>query len=101
MQDSFRGWLSSSTGVDLEGAALEVNVSLREPGDYRNVHRGKTDRAMNAVFVLNEQWPQDGGGTYDLWEARERPSRPVASSRSPEASARWSPRTAPGIRSRP
>jgi len=70
-RDSFRGWLSARTGVDLEGTALEVNVSLREPGDFRNVHRGKTDRAMNAVLVLNERWPQDAGGTYQLWTGKD------------------------------
>ncbi|MFG2279485.1 hypothetical protein ACGFNQ_12425 [Streptomyces asoensis] len=79
VQDSFRTWLSSRTGVDLEGAALEVNVSLRDPGDYRNVHRGKPDRAMNAVLVLSEHWPETGGGTYDLWESpdRDAPARSV------------------------
>lgn len=71
VREPFRDWLSSRTGVDLEGTALEVNVSLREPGDFRNVHRGKTDRALNVVFVLNEQWPADGGGTYELWKGKD------------------------------
>lgn len=55
-----------------------MNISLREPGDYRNRHRGKPDKALNAVFVLNEEWPRSGG-VYELWaaDAGERPASVV------------------------
>lgn len=71
VREPFRDWLGARTGLDLTDTALEVNVSLRGPGDFRNVHRGKTDRVLNAVFVLSERWPADGGGTYELWKGRD------------------------------
>ncbi|MEW2452159.1 hypothetical protein AB0896_32175 [Streptomyces parvulus] len=71
VQSSFRNWLSTRTEIDLEGTVLEVNVSRRDPGDYRNVHRGKGNQEVKVVLVLSEHWPDHAQGTYDLWDSPE------------------------------
>ena len=71
VQAPFRDWLSEVLGLSLRGAPQDVMIMRRGPGDYRSLHRGKAERATNIVLCLNEEWPEGGGGTYDLWASKD------------------------------
>ncbi|MFF7994632.1 2OG-Fe(II) oxygenase [Kitasatospora xanthocidica] len=75
----FTDWLSAGTGVKLDGLFLDVGVYTHREGDYLSPHKDKTDKAITALLYLNEDWPTDGGGEFEVRASGRSAERPVLS----------------------
>ena len=64
--EPYRLALSLLTGVDLAGAALEVNVHHYGPGSSLGAHPDLPDKLVTHVLDFNEAWDPADGGTFAI-----------------------------------
>jgi Rps23 Pro-64 3,4-dihydroxylase Tpa1-like proline 4-hydroxylase len=77
--EEFLDWLSKSTGVDLHGLPSEIGVYTYTENDYISLHKDKPTKALTAILYLNEDWPADGGGDFEVRASGRSADAPVES----------------------
>lgn len=77
----FMNWLESGTGVSLRGLTADIGMYTHGDGDFISVHRDKPNKALTAILYVNEHWPHDGGGLFEMHSTSNRdkvPARTIA-----------------------
>jgi hypothetical protein len=64
--DRFTRWLSSGTGLELGSLSRDMGIYTHVDGDYISVHKDKPEKAITAILYLNDSWPSDGGGEFEV-----------------------------------
>jgi SM-20-related protein len=64
--DEFMDWLCRVTDLDLRGLPSEIGVYTYHRGDYISLHKDKPTKALTAILYLNEVWPAEGGGNFEV-----------------------------------
>ncbi|OKH98893.1 hypothetical protein A6A06_25100 [Streptomyces sp. CB02923] len=77
--DGFLDWMSRATGICLHGLPTEIGVYTYTKGDYVSPHRDKPTKALTAILYLNERWPVDGGGHFEVRGSARSTDKPVES----------------------
>lgn len=77
--DWFLDWLSGATDIDLRGLPAEIGVYTYTKGDYISLHKDKPTKALTAILYLNERWPADGGGNFEVRGSGRSADAPVES----------------------
>ncbi|MFI5617206.1 2OG-Fe(II) oxygenase [Streptomyces sp. NPDC051567] len=66
VSDRFTRWLSAGTGIELGGLSRDMGIYTHVDGDYISVHKDKPEKAITAILYLNDSWPSDGGGEFEV-----------------------------------
>jgi SM-20-related protein len=77
---AFREWLEAGTGLRLRHLPTDIGVYTHDDGDFITVHKDKPTKALTAVLYLNDRWPEDAGGHYEIrrsGDGREAPVRTI------------------------
>lgn len=77
--DTHLAWLSEAVDIDLRGLPTEIGVYSYTKGDYISLHKDKPAKALTAILYLNERWPADGGGHFEVRASGRSADRPVES----------------------
>ncbi|WP_238937549.1 2OG-Fe(II) oxygenase family protein [Pseudoalteromonas sp. S16_S37] len=64
----YRAAVSALTGVDLQQSSVSLNFWEYHQGDWLSVHLDKPEKLVNQVIYLNEQWLQDYGGAFEVYD---------------------------------
>lgn len=75
--DWFTDWISQATNLDLHGLPTQIGFHTYTYGDYVTPHRDKQNKALTAILYLNERWPVDGGGHFEVRRSGSLQDSPV------------------------
>ena len=74
---AFMDWLETGTGLSLRQLVTDVGIYTHEDGDFISVHKDKPNKALTAILYVNEHWPHDGGGHYEVRRTSNPDEAPV------------------------
>jgi 2OG-Fe(II) oxygenase superfamily len=74
---AFADWLEAGTGLGLHHLVTDIGMYTHEDGDFISVHKDKPSKALTAILYLNEDWPHDGGGHYEVRRSPDPDEAPV------------------------
>ncbi|MET8975183.1 2OG-Fe(II) oxygenase [Streptomyces sp. NPDC004539] len=70
-------WLRRETGVDTAGLHRTSEIFRHYDGDFDDLNTGKLHKRLQLSLHLNEDWPGDGGGEFELWSGPDRSAGPA------------------------
>lgn len=76
---AFMDWLEEGTGLRLRHLVTDVGMYTHEDGDFISIHKDKPNKALTAVLYVNERWPSDAGGHYEVHRGPDPGEGPVRS----------------------
>lgn len=62
----FISWLEQGTHINLTGLYTDIGIYTHQSGDYISVHKDKANKALTAILYLNDIWPPENGGNYEV-----------------------------------
>ncbi len=74
---AFMDWLESGSGLRLRHLVTDIGMYTHEDGDFISVHRDKPNKALTAILYMNEHWPHDAGGHYEVRQSSNPDEAPV------------------------
>jgi Rps23 Pro-64 3,4-dihydroxylase Tpa1-like proline 4-hydroxylase len=74
---AFMDWLEAGTGLSLRYLARDIGMYTHENGDFISVHKDKLNKALTAILYLNDDWPHDAGGHYEVRRSSNPDDKPV------------------------
>ncbi|WP_327327074.1 2OG-Fe(II) oxygenase [Streptomyces sp. NBC_01210] len=77
--DEVTRWLSEGTGIKLDGLSLDIGVYTHVDGDFLSAHKDKPNKAVTALLYLNEDWPSNAGGEFEIRVSGDHQTPPVFS----------------------
>lgn len=77
--EKFLGWLGDNVDIELRGLPMEIGVFTYRKGDFISLHKDKPTKALTAILYLNEHWPADGGGCFEVRDSGRSADAPVES----------------------
>jgi SM-20-related protein len=77
LSDEFTEWLEAGTDLDLRDLHLDVGIYTHVDGDFISVHKDKPNKAITAIVYLNNDWPQENGGAYEVRACSDPAEEPV------------------------
>jgi hypothetical protein len=84
MSSAFMDWLEAGTGLRLRHLVTDIGMYTHEDGDFISIHKDKPNKALTAILYLNEHWPAEAGGCYEVHRSAD-PGEPPVRTISPRA----------------
>lgn len=77
MGERFTSWLAEQTGIELDGLLRSVGVYAHRNGDFLAVHKDKQTKAITTIVYLNQDWPAEAGGRFQMFGSNKPGERPI------------------------
>jgi Rps23 Pro-64 3,4-dihydroxylase Tpa1-like proline 4-hydroxylase len=77
LSDRFTTWLEAGVGLSLGALPVDIGMYTHVDGDFISVHKDKPNKAITAILYLNERWPAEYGGQYEVRASKDPAAEPV------------------------